>query len=133
MIEVTGSAEAGLYGNPDDAIRDALRSLTQVHPEYRIEIAVSRYRRGEISIARAARLAGVSAEQMKEILATRGVTPELGPADLGEAVEEVHALRECPNDTAAIHSMPRTASAKTSSAVRARPKTFRSSSRPSKA
>lgn len=98
MIEVTDFVEAGLYGNSDDVIRDALRSLTQVHPEYRIEIAVSRYRRGDISIARAARLAGVSAEQMKEILATRGVTPELGPTDLGEAVDEVHALRECLDD-----------------------------------
>ncbi|MBI3946025.1 MAG: UPF0175 family protein [Armatimonadetes bacterium] len=93
MLRVEDSVAAGLYDSPGDVIRDALRSLTQMHPEYRIEIAVARYRAGDLSVARAAQLAGVSALQMMEILHTRGVVAEAGPADMADAREEVEALR----------------------------------------
>ncbi len=93
MLDVADFVEAGLYGSNEDVIRDALRSLTQAHPEYRALIAVSQYRGGATSLGKAAQMAGVSQEQMKEILYARGIAPELGPADVDEAREELRSIR----------------------------------------
>ncbi len=60
----------------------------------RIQLAIHRYQTEEISLAKAAHLAGVSWAQMKDILLERGIQPRLGPETLEEAREEVQALRE---------------------------------------
>lgn len=93
MLQVQDFMAAGLYDSPEEVIREALRSLTQVHPEYKIKIAVARYRQGMLSIAKAAQIAGVSGEQMKDLLWAHVVEPELGPADVQEVREEVEVLR----------------------------------------
>ena len=93
MLRVEDFVDAGLYDNPEEVIRDALRSLAQVHPEYRFNIAAARYNRGEISLTKAAQIAGVSSEQMEEALVARGITPAVGPGSVAEAHDEVRALR----------------------------------------
>ena len=93
MLRIEDFVDAGLYHSPKEVIRDALRSLTQVHPEYRITIAAARYKRGEISLTKAAQLAGVSGEQMKDALIARGMTPAVGSGSVDEAHDEVEALR----------------------------------------
>ena len=60
----------------------------------RIQLAVHRYQTEEISLAKAASLAGVSWAQMKDILVERGIQPRLGPETIEEAEEEVRALRD---------------------------------------
>ena len=60
----------------------------------RVQLAIHRYQTEEISLAKAAHLAGVSWAQMKDILLERGIQPRLGPETLEEAREEVQALRE---------------------------------------
>lgn len=60
----------------------------------RIQLAVHRYQTEEISLAKAASLAGVSWAQMKDILIERGIQPRLGPGTMEEAEEEVRALRD---------------------------------------
>ena len=47
----------------------------------------------DISLAKAASLAGVSWAQMKDILIAHGVQPRLGPETLADAEREVNALR----------------------------------------
>jgi len=63
MLRVEDFVESGLYESSEEVIRDALRSLAQAHPGHRFNIAAARYERGEISVTKAGRLAGVSAEQ----------------------------------------------------------------------
>jgi predicted HTH domain antitoxin len=60
----------------------------------RIQLAVHRYQTEEISLAKAASLAGVSWAQMKDILVERGIQPRLGPETIEEAEEEVRTLRD---------------------------------------
>jgi predicted HTH domain antitoxin len=60
----------------------------------RIQLAVHRYQTEEISLAKAASLAGVSWAQMKDILVERGIQPRLGPETMEEAEEEVRTLRD---------------------------------------
>lgn len=84
--------DARLYPSQAAVIQDALRSLLQEKPQPRIEVAVHQYQTEDISLARAAHLAGLSYDSMKMLLVQRGVQLRLGPASDAEAAEEVQVL-----------------------------------------
>jgi predicted HTH domain antitoxin len=90
--------EAGLYDDEQAVMRDAVRALLTEKPQLRLEGAIHRYRTEEISLARAATLAGVSWERMREILLNRGVQLRLGPETEKEAREEIEALERILED-----------------------------------
>jgi len=83
---------AGLYEDERAVVQDAMRALLSERPQLRLELAIHRYRNEEISLAKAAALAGVSWERMREILLSRGVQPRLGPETEEEAYEEIRAM-----------------------------------------
>jgi len=89
MIRPKDLVRLGLYRTEREAVEDGIRHLLLSHPEYRVEIAVDRYRREEVSLGKAARIAGLSLEEMKELLRDRGI-PLLGP----ETLEEIRADAE---------------------------------------
>ena len=94
MLKVQDFVEARLYQDENAVIQDALRHLLRARPELRIQVAIFRYQHENISLAKAAELAGVSWAQMKDILLERGISPRLGVETLEEAQREVQVLRE---------------------------------------
>jgi predicted HTH domain antitoxin len=92
MLQPQTLVEAKLYPNQQAVIQDALRSLLQEKPQLRIELAIHRYQTEEISLAKAAHLAGLSFDRMKALLVQRGIQPRLGPADEAEARQEVATM-----------------------------------------
>jgi predicted HTH domain antitoxin len=82
------------YQDEDAVIQDALRHLLRARPELRIQMAVFRYQHEDISLAKAASLAGVSWAQMKDILLEKGIAPRLGVETLADAQQDVDALRK---------------------------------------
>lgn len=91
---VEGSIEAGIFENKSDAIRHALRDYFDDHEDARIAAAVQLYDAGEISLGKAARLAGVSRFDMPDLLHEHGVTVQLGPEDMADADQEIDVARE---------------------------------------
>ena len=91
--EARDFVEARLYDSEDEVIRDALRHLLRARPEARIQLAVYRFQTEDLSLAKAAELAGVSWAQMREILLEKGISPKLGPETVEEAQKEAGALR----------------------------------------
>lgn len=85
---------ARLYGSEEEVVQDALRHLLRARPEARVELAVHRYQSEELSLAKAAELAGISWSQMREILIEKGIPPRLGSETAEEAEAEVQALRD---------------------------------------
>lgn len=63
----------GLYDDEPALLSDAFRALFEIKPELKTEIAVDRYRKGDVSLWGAARDAGCSMEEFKEILRSRGI------------------------------------------------------------
>lgn len=60
---------AGLYANRSEVIRDAVRTLLEhLPPHARVRAAVELYRRGDITVSRAADLAGLPFIDMRKIL-----------------------------------------------------------------
>lgn len=91
--EARDFVEARLYDNEGAVIRDALRHLLRARPDARIQLAIYRYQTEDLSLAKAADLAGVSWAQMREILLEKGISPRLGPETVEEAEKEAEALR----------------------------------------
>jgi predicted HTH domain antitoxin len=94
MLNIQDFVKARLYDNEEDVIQDALRHLLRGRPDLRIQLAIYRYQTEEISLAKAANVAGVSWAQMKEVLLERGIQPRLGPSTIAEAETEIQALRD---------------------------------------
>ena len=85
---------AGLYTDEEAVVQDAMRALLSERPHLRLELAIHHYRAEEISLAKAAALAGVSWERMREILLSRGIQLHLGPETEREAYQEIQAMEQ---------------------------------------
>ncbi len=70
---VSSLIESGIYPDKETLFNDALGVLLEAKPQLRIEIAVRLYRKGKISLSRAAEIAGVSIEGIKNILSLHGI------------------------------------------------------------
>jgi len=101
-MDVSNSVKAlvdmGIYQSEDQVIQDAMNHLIKAHPEYRIKLAIYRYGDEEISVGKAAEMAGVSFERMKELLMEHGIQPRLGARTLEEAREEVRTYERYVNE-----------------------------------
>ena len=80
--------DLALYKDEQEVIDEGVRQILRSHPEYRIEIAIKRYKEEAVSLGKAADLAGISLEEMKEVLRTRGVALK-GPESKEEIKEDV--------------------------------------------
>ena len=92
MLQPQTLVNARLYPDQDAVIQDALRSLLQEKPQLRVELAIHRYQTEDISLAKAAHLAGISFDRMKALLVQRGIQPRLGPVDEQDARDEIASL-----------------------------------------
>lgn len=92
VLEPHSLVKARLYPSEEAVIQDALRSLLQEKPQLRVELAVHEYQTEDISLAKAAHLAGLSYDSMKALLVQRGVQLRLGATADDEVVEDVRAL-----------------------------------------
>ena len=76
--ELRALIKSGYYGSVEDALKDALRTLLRVKPDLRTMAAVELYKEGEVSLSKAAEIAGVTTIEFKDILADRGIRRTIG-------------------------------------------------------
>jgi Arc/MetJ-type ribon-helix-helix transcriptional regulator len=90
--------EGGLYNNQSEALRDAIRRLYQsLSRESRMGLALVYYRKHGASMTRAAEIAGVNYEDMRDRLVAEGIVREGAPERLASAEkrdERARALTE---------------------------------------
>ncbi len=95
--ELSAIVRAGCFTSEEEARREAVQTLFAVKPHLRMEAAIRRYLDEEITLGRAAELAGVTRWRFQELLAQRGIriTVEARPAkELDEAVERIRRRRQ---------------------------------------
>ena len=68
-------------------IIDALENLVQIKKASRLDAAIQSYRKGTVTLGRAAELAGMHRFEFKEILKARGIVKEVEV----DSVEELEA------------------------------------------
>jgi len=83
--EIEVLLEKKIYPNKNELLKEAYRSLLRTKPYLKIEAAVELYSRGEISLSKAAEIAGMNFEEFKDELKERGITIKV-PA---QSVEEI--------------------------------------------
>ncbi len=91
--QLKGLVGVGLYQSENDVIQDALEHLLQAHPDYRLKLAIYRYQTEEISIGKAAEIAGICWEDMRNALIKNGVKPRLAPESIEEARQDYLAIK----------------------------------------
>ncbi|PXF58191.1 MAG: hypothetical protein C4B59_13665 [Candidatus Methanogaster sp.] len=70
---INSLVRAGYYENRDKLFDDAFRTMLEVRPALKTEMAIELYKGGRISLSRAAEIAGMSIEGFKNVLEQRGV------------------------------------------------------------
>ena len=87
---------AGCFASEAEAVREAVHTLLAIKPHLRVEVAMRRYLDEEITLGRAAELAGMTRWRFQELLAQRGmrITYEARSAkELDESVERLRGRR----------------------------------------
>ena len=86
--EIEQLVKARLFPDQQAVVRSALRALFQAQPGIRQQMVVSAYTAGEISLGKAAKMLGVSHEEMKDILREEGAEIHLGPETIEELLQD---------------------------------------------
>lgn len=86
--------KAGFYSSRAELIREAVRYYLQHVLKVNVDIAVGLYSKGEISLGKSAELAGVSYEDMRQILKARGIGIKIGPESVEEGRKEIEELKK---------------------------------------
>lgn len=70
--EIDALVKAGYYSSKSDVVKDALRTFLSEKKNLRLAAAVELYKRGEVSLGKAAEIADVGIVEFKEVLASQG-------------------------------------------------------------
>jgi len=69
---IEGLIRAGYYKNREALLEEAFRTMIEVKPSVRLEMAAELYKSEKISMSRAAEIAGISIEGFKSFLESKG-------------------------------------------------------------
>lgn len=96
--ELSAIVHAGDYTSKEAVIIHALEILLAAHPPLRINTAVELYRRGKVTLARAAEIAGLEFEAFKEQLARHNVSVQIDTSltEVRTGADVIRCLREAP-------------------------------------
>lgn len=68
-----GLIRAGYYRNREALLEEAFRTMIEVKPSIRSEMAVELYKSEKVSMSKAAEIAGTSIEGFKSLLESKGI------------------------------------------------------------
>ncbi|HEX4947073.1 MAG TPA: UPF0175 family protein, partial [Blastocatellia bacterium] len=85
--EIAALVRLGLYANREEVIADALRNLLLNNRSLRLELALDLFQRDEVSLGRAAELAGIDRWQLETVLRERNI-PVVTEASSAEDMDQ---------------------------------------------
>ncbi len=89
--EIDALVRTGLYQSRDEVISDAIRNLLLNNKPLRLELAIDLFRSDEVSLGRAAEIAGTDRWQFQEVLCERHI-PIVVEAESPEMMDKDIAL-----------------------------------------
>ncbi len=72
-LELAAIPKTGYYDSTSEFLRDAMRTMLVARKDLRISIATVLYKEGKISLGKAVEIADISYDDMKKILAEKGI------------------------------------------------------------
>ncbi len=89
--ELDAVIRAGVFRDREHAFQEAVGTLFIVRPQLRTEAAIEMFRSGEVSLLRAAEIAGLDFESFRGLLRDRGIPWEIegeDPAQMDQAIAD---------------------------------------------
>lgn len=74
QLQIDALVASGYYTSKSDVVKDALRHLFETHEHLKQAAAVELYRRGQLTISKAAELAAIPLDRFKDILRDQGIS-----------------------------------------------------------
>ena len=81
---IEAGANVGSYRDENEFVREAINTLLAANKDLRIDLAVELYKKGKISLGRAAEIADLNYNEIKEELVERDVGIRRGPENVEE-------------------------------------------------
>jgi predicted HTH domain antitoxin len=75
--KVRALVDAGYYSSESEVIKNAVLSLFRENTELNVTVAIELYKKEDVSMSKAAEIAGMTTIEFKEILGKRGFTREI--------------------------------------------------------
>ena len=75
--EIDAVVNVGYYSSKSDVVRDALRLLFDTKGSLKLSAAIEMYKSGQVTMSKAAEIAGMNTISFKEILKDRGIKIEI--------------------------------------------------------
>ncbi|MGC9444770.1 MAG: UPF0175 family protein [Candidatus Methanospirareceae archaeon] len=75
--KVKALVDAGYYASETEVLKDAVLSLFRENKELNVTVAIELYKTGEVSLSKAAEIAGLGTIEFKEMLGKRGFVREI--------------------------------------------------------
>ncbi|MAF35672.1 hypothetical protein CL622_00960 [archaeon] len=96
-LEMEGAIKAGYYSNKSELVREALRNFFEKKTQLRIAAAVEIYKNGEVTLSKAAEIAGLNSLAFKDLLAERNITikaPKESKQTIKKGVDLIRAQKK---------------------------------------
>ncbi|MBI1924161.1 UPF0175 family protein [Candidatus Poribacteria bacterium] len=90
---IAAAVRAGLFRNEEEAMREAVSTWFAVKPNLRLEVAIELFKGEEVTLNRAAEIAGLNRWRFQDILAQRGVKIEVEADSAEELAAAAAAIR----------------------------------------
>jgi predicted HTH domain antitoxin len=96
--ELRALLRAGLFPSEEQALREAISVLFTVKPVLRLEAAIEMFKSDEVSLGRAAEIAGLTRWQFQNLLAQRGIVQEMEVESLEDLQQQVRTVQRLRRD-----------------------------------
>lgn len=93
-LELAAIPETGYYDSTSEFLRDAMRTLLATRKDLRLAIASILYKQGKISLGKAVEIAQVNYEEMKKLLAEKGIRRRSGTETAKEMEEGLEKFKK---------------------------------------
>jgi predicted HTH domain antitoxin len=91
-LELNALVKAGIFRSKAEGVKEALRLLFATRPQLSVEAAIQLYREGDVTLGRAAEIAGITRWEFETLLMDRGIARSVtsdSPQDLERQVERL--------------------------------------------
>lgn len=91
--EIAALIKAGIFQSQAEAVDEALRVLFATRPQLRLEAAIQLFKDAEVTLGRAAEIAGLTRWEFEALLADRGIERVVAcdaPEHLERQAESLH-------------------------------------------
>lgn len=92
-MQLDALVKAGIFHSETEAVKEALRVLFMTRPQLNVEAAIQLYRAGEITLGRAAEIAGMTRWEFEDLLADRGIARFMSPEPIEDLERQVDRLQ----------------------------------------